>query len=204
MTQKMTLSMWTPHEYRLQRQFKEFLSNEDVLSRIHSGSFRIATYEKLLLYSKHFCRAAISAELLVWRNSFESATSSEQLLLWSSYFSRTLTSPQQLFFQNSYLFGANFVPTSYYFLRIGSFLGQLVFQNSYYLRRHICSDIDTYRRVSFSKQTFLQNIGIFRIAAFSTNVLPTFWNSRFFGKAIERNICFFRRATFSEQLLFSM
>ena len=62
MTQKMTLSMWTPHDDRLQRQFKEFLSNEDVLSRIHSGSFRLATYEKLLLYSKHVCRAAISAE----------------------------------------------------------------------------------------------------------------------------------------------
>ena len=189
MTQKMTLSMWTPHEYRLQRQFKEFLSNEVVLSRIHSGSFRIATYEKLLLYSKHFCRAAISAELLVWRNSFESATSSEELLLWSSYFSRTLTSSQQLLFQNSYLFGANFVPTSYYFLRIGSFLGQLV---------KFAQNIDIYRRVSFSKQTFLQNIRIFKIAAFSTNLLPTFWNSKFFGKAIENNICFFRRATFSE------
>ena len=62
MTQKMILSMWTPHEDRLQWQFKEFLSNEDVLSRIRSVCFRVATYKKLLLYSKHFCRAVISAE----------------------------------------------------------------------------------------------------------------------------------------------
>ena len=31
MTQKRTLSMWTPRENRLQRQFWEYLSNDDVL-----------------------------------------------------------------------------------------------------------------------------------------------------------------------------
>ena len=93
---------------------QEFLSNDDVLSRIRSDFFRTgAFYEKLLLDSKHFCRVA-------------------------TYF-RTLISSQQLFFQKSYLFGAKLLPTSY-FLRIDSSLGQLVFQNNYYVGKQICSE----------------------------------------------------------------
>ena len=55
--------MWTPGQNRLQRQFYEFLLNDDVLSRIRSDFFKTDTlYEKLLLHSKHFCRAATSPE----------------------------------------------------------------------------------------------------------------------------------------------
>ena len=58
-----------------------------------------------------------------------------------------LASSQQLFFQNSYLFGAKLLPTSF-LLRVDSSLGQLVFQNSYYLGRQISSE-DWYLQKSF-------------------------------------------------------
>ena len=55
--------MWTPCEDRSQRQFQEFLSNNDALSCVHRDYFRTATlYKKLLLHSKHFCKAPSSLE----------------------------------------------------------------------------------------------------------------------------------------------
>ena len=58
-----TLSIWTTCEDRVQLQFQEFLSNDDALSRVHRDYFMTATfYEKLLLHSKHFCRAVIYPE----------------------------------------------------------------------------------------------------------------------------------------------
>ena len=114
MTQKRTLSMLTTV-----RIVYEFLSNDDVPSRIRGDLFRTSTfYEKLLLHSKHFCRAAIFPESLVEHNSyfFGAATSSEHLFFWSSYFFRTLTSSQQLFF------------------RAASFSDQLLFRESAKLR----------------------------------------------------------------------
>ena len=53
--------MWTPCEDRSQRQFQEFLSNNDALSRVHRDYFRTATfYKKLLL--QYFCKAPSSPE----------------------------------------------------------------------------------------------------------------------------------------------
>ena len=55
--------MWTPCEDRLQRQFYEFLSNDDALSHVPRDYFGTATfYEKLLLHSKHLRRGATSPE----------------------------------------------------------------------------------------------------------------------------------------------
>ena len=139
MTRKTTLSMWITCDDGLQRQFQEFLSNDDSFSRVFRDYFTKATfYKELYLHIKHFCWAV--------------TISSERLLYWSTYFFRTLTSSQQLFFQNSYLFGPKHLPTSN-FLWLGTYLGKVVFQNSYFLERQICSEYQYTEELLFEAGT---------------------------------------------------
>ena len=148
-------------------------------------------------------------QLLLQSNQFDTAvTYLEQLLFQKAYFS------QQLLFQNSYLFGAKVLLTTSI---NSSSLGQLVFQNSYYKEDKFIQNINIDRRISFSKQTLLQNIKVFQgcikklfkyqrwITCLRKNtpsqifqrVLNLFFqNSRFFNKVA------YSKETFSEQLLF--
>ena len=96
MAGKRTLSMRSPFEDRLQRQFQEFLSNDDALS--HSNQFKATVT---------FVGAVTSSgELLSWRSclfrtftSSRSETSTDQLLLVNRQLFR------ELVFQNSYFLG---------------------------------------------------------------------------------------------------
>ena len=201
-------------EDRLRRQFQEFLSNDDVLSRIRSDSFKRDTfYEKLLLHSKHYCRAATSPEQLVRLNSylFEAATSycsEAQLLFQNNFFSAVVISKQLLYLEQK-------------FYRPATSREQIVLYGSQFVRAitiqedKFAQTIDIYRRVSFSKQSLLQNIKFFRIVAFSTKSLlqkrhffrtPTIpevllLETAIFQKTNRTYIYIFRRATFPEQLL---
>ena len=58
MTRKKTRKMWITCEDRLQRQFWEFLSNNNAFCRVRCDYFTATTfYETLLLHIQHFCRA---------------------------------------------------------------------------------------------------------------------------------------------------
>ena len=117
-----------------------------------------------------------------------------QLLFWGAdtyFFSAVILSKQLLIW-------SKFCTDQLLLLRRGSFLGHLVFQNSYYLRRQICSEYQYLQKSFFFEADFSAKHQNFQNSCFFNNLLPTFWNSKFFGKAIEDNICFFRRATFSE------
>ena len=86
--------------------------------------------------------ATFSGQLYFWRNYFfthlqsnyldTKVSFSEQLFLQKRYFFEELPFSEQpplctvIFFQNSYLFGAELVPRSH-FLRIGRSLGQVLF-----------------------------------------------------------------------------
>ena len=89
--------MWTPCEDRLQRQFYEFLSNDDALSHVRRDYFGTATfYEKLLLHSKHLCRGATSPEKLVRHNSYFLGTVCQK-----RNFFRTVTFPEVLLLETA-------------------------------------------------------------------------------------------------------
>ena len=101
MAGKRTLSLRSPFEDRLQRQFQEFLSNDDALS--HSNQFKATVT---------FVGAVTSSgELLSWRSclfrtftSSRSETSTDQLLLVNRQLFRAASFSEQLLFRKTNLF----------------------------------------------------------------------------------------------------
>ena len=101
MAGKRTLSMRSPFEDRLQRQFQEFFSNDDALS--HSNQFKATVT---------FVGAVTSSgELLSWRSclfrtftSSRSETSTDQLLLLNRQLFRAASFSELLLFRKTNLF----------------------------------------------------------------------------------------------------
>ena len=95
MTQKSILSMWTPREDCLQRQIWEFISNDDIICRIH----------RTFLGQLHFTRNYLSTANTFTEQYFSRVTSStQQLLFESSCFFRAATFLEHSFLLSNYSF----------------------------------------------------------------------------------------------------
>ena len=120
-------------------------------------------------------------------------TSTQQSLFGGSYFFRTaaifsffgtFTFSQELFFQNSFFFGAKILQHSH-FLRIGSSLRQLFFSEKLF-------------RIKISKKELLFQNRYFFLHSINLFGKVTFWKELIFQKINFRVTCFFWRAFFLE------